>query len=1098
MRGCEYRAFLHPCVRRRSRSRGRRPEPPPWLGQARRQPEPPSAAVRAAARLRGTARGRGGQAGRRRDAGHHLSGPAARLRPARGHRSGDPGPPGRDRGRRDRLRQDDADPQDRARAGARSRGPDRPHAAPPPRRAHRRGAHRRGARYPARRRRGLPGAVHRPVQRRDAGQGHDRRHPARPDPARPPAPGLRHDHHRRGARAVPQHRLPARVPVAAAAAAARPQADHHVGHHRLRAVRGPLLPRRPGAAGRGARVRHRRAPGPGSDRRGVRPYVPGRDPLPAALAGRGRARYGGRADAVGPRPGRPQEEGQGPRRRGQGPRHRHHRGLRRADAGGQRRHPGVPLRRARDPRRRRRPRRASQGTCARPEAPAARRDPAAVRAAVERGAASRVPAARLAAHRAGHERGRDVPDRPGHPLRGGPGHRAHQPLLEADQGAAAADRAGVAGVRQPAQRPLRPCRGRHRDPPLLGGGLRRTARVHRARDPAYLPGVGAAADDLGGRGQHARRRRPLPLRRAAGHTRDPRRRAAPDRAGRAGGGRRHHAADRGGPHPRPAADGPPPGAHGHRGLEARRGPRGGDRRGRAVDPGPPRAPRRAARAGRPAARPVRRPALRLPDLSEPLGVRAGAAAAALQLGLPAAVQGGVPELPADPRVAGRRGAAPRDGQAAGDRDVVPAASPGRRRAARGGGGRRRARGRDVPADLGRRHHPPVAARRAPVADRHAGHRRGQGVRRRAPARGAARDRAEAREEAGPQRVRRRPRGAVRDLPWVSPVQEAARVDHGGRAGRDQPPVGPRRQPHPARVGRGPRRAAREAHLLRAALVHQAGRGDVHREGAAVRSAHRVRPPRALRQGGPRGRARDVRAARPRAGRVDHAPPVLPRQPRPPGGGRRAGGSLPAARPGRGRGRPVRLLRRTCARLRRLRGALRPLVVAGPQGDARPAHLHHGAAGRRRLRGHRRVPGDLAPGRALPTAHLPVPARLRRRRRHRARPRGRARARGAGRVRLDGARAPGGADRGDHQVPAQDGAARARTGARRRPRGRRLAARRGPGLGGHRPGGRHGRALHVGVHACRAGAARRRRAARGVGRRARLAAPAAPPGDVPGG
>ena len=71
------------------------------------------------------------------------------------------------------------------------------------------------------------------------------------------------------------------------------------------------------------------------------------------------------------------------------------------------------------------------------------------------------------------------------------------------------------------------------------------------------------------------------------------------------------------------------------------------------------------------------------------------------------------------------------------------------------------------------------------------------------------------------------------------------------------------------------------------------------------------------------------------------------------------------------------------------------------------------------------PGDLAPGRALPAAHLPVPARFRRRRRHRAHPRRRARPRGARRVRLDGARAPRRPDRRDHQVAAQDGTARAR-------------------------------------------------------------------------
>ena len=52
-------------------------------------------------------------------------------------------------------------------------------------------------------------------------QVHDRRHPARRDPGRSAAARLRHDHHRRGPRAQPQHRLPARLPEAAAAAAGR-------------------------------------------------------------------------------------------------------------------------------------------------------------------------------------------------------------------------------------------------------------------------------------------------------------------------------------------------------------------------------------------------------------------------------------------------------------------------------------------------------------------------------------------------------------------------------------------------------------------------------------------------------------------------------------------------------------------------------------------------------------------------------------------------------------------------------------------------------------------------------------------------------------
>ena len=45
---------------------------------------------------------------------------------------------------------------------------------------------------------------------------------------------LRHDHHRRGARAQPQRRLPARLPQAAAAAAPRPQGHHHLARRSTR------------------------------------------------------------------------------------------------------------------------------------------------------------------------------------------------------------------------------------------------------------------------------------------------------------------------------------------------------------------------------------------------------------------------------------------------------------------------------------------------------------------------------------------------------------------------------------------------------------------------------------------------------------------------------------------------------------------------------------------------------------------------------------------------------------------------------------------------------------------------------------------------
>ena len=73
--------------------------------------------------------------------------------------------------------------------------------------------------------------------------------------------GLRHDHHRRGPRAEPEHRFPARLSQGAAAPPAGPEVDHHLGHHRPAAVL-PAFRRRP-------------------DRRGLRPHLSGRDPLPA-------------------------------------------------------------------------------------------------------------------------------------------------------------------------------------------------------------------------------------------------------------------------------------------------------------------------------------------------------------------------------------------------------------------------------------------------------------------------------------------------------------------------------------------------------------------------------------------------------------------------------------------------------------------------------------------------------------------------------------------------------------------------------------------------------------------------------------------------
>ena len=200
----------------------------------------------------------------------------------RRHRRGDPRPPGRGGRRRDRLGQDDPAAEDLSGAGS------RPHDVPQgarrqeasPRRAHRahpapsdrgalgRRADRRRARAAAGAAVGgrLPGALHRPHQRRHPRQADDRRHPARRAAARPDAVALRHDHHRRGPRALAQHRLPARLPQAAAAAPAGPQARHHLRDHRraalLRALR---RPRRD----------------PGADHRGERTDLPSGGPLPA-------------------------------------------------------------------------------------------------------------------------------------------------------------------------------------------------------------------------------------------------------------------------------------------------------------------------------------------------------------------------------------------------------------------------------------------------------------------------------------------------------------------------------------------------------------------------------------------------------------------------------------------------------------------------------------------------------------------------------------------------------------------------------------------------------------------------------------------------
>ncbi|CAM5351917.1 hypothetical protein RLIN73S_07459 [Rhodanobacter lindaniclasticus] len=197
--------------------------------------------------LRGqTPRPRRGQA---RDSPRRL---AADQRARRGHRQADPSAPGGGDRRRDRLGQDN--PATEAVPGRRSRRsrPDRLHPAAPARRALGGAPGGRGVGHAAGRGGGFPGALQRPGERAYPGQVHDRRHPARRDAGRSVAQRLRHADHRRGARAQPQHRLPARLSEAARREAAGAENHRHLGDDRHRALRRAL---RRCAGGRSGRAR---------------------------------------------------------------------------------------------------------------------------------------------------------------------------------------------------------------------------------------------------------------------------------------------------------------------------------------------------------------------------------------------------------------------------------------------------------------------------------------------------------------------------------------------------------------------------------------------------------------------------------------------------------------------------------------------------------------------------------------------------------------------------------------------------------------------------------------------------------------------------
>ena len=430
-----------------------------------RRTRDPQARERAARADRRGRRRRGGAhrppPGRR--PGDRLSRGPAGQRAARRHRRRAPRLPGRRRRRRDRLGQDHPAAQDRPRARPRAcgAGSGTPSRAGSPRAASPSGSP-RSSDSPLGEVVGWKVRFTDQVGDRTAGQAHDRRRPAGRDRPRPDAAPVRHDHPRRGPRAEPQHRLPAGLPRPAAAAASRPEAGHHLGHHRRRAGGGPL-PRRTDRRGQRARpTRSRCATG-----RSSTPTTPDADP--------DRDQVSAIVDAV------DELVAEGPGDilvflAGE-------REIRdTADALAERALPDTEILQLYS--------RLSAADQHKVFAPhTGRRD------------------------RAGHQRRRDLADR----ARASATSSTRGP--RASRGTAIAPR--CSGCRS--SRSARPRRGsapgrcgrlgpRHRDPALHRGRLRRAPGVHRPRDPAHQPRLGAAAD---GRARPGRRRG-LPVRRPAG------------------------------------------------------------------------------------------------------------------------------------------------------------------------------------------------------------------------------------------------------------------------------------------------------------------------------------------------------------------------------------------------------------------------------------------------------------------------------------------------------------------------------------------------------------------------------------------------------
>ena len=193
----------------------------------------------------------------------HLPAGAAGQRGARTTARGDPRPPGRRRRRRDRLGQDDAAAEDLPRAGARRARRDRPHAAAPDRGAHGRRADRATSWASQLGERGrLRGALQRPLARGHARAADDRRPAARRDRSRDRL--LRRydtiivdEAHERSLNIDFLLGYLKRDP----AAAARPEADHHVGDDRPARGSARTSAARRSSRSRAARTRSRCATG---------------------------------------------------------------------------------------------------------------------------------------------------------------------------------------------------------------------------------------------------------------------------------------------------------------------------------------------------------------------------------------------------------------------------------------------------------------------------------------------------------------------------------------------------------------------------------------------------------------------------------------------------------------------------------------------------------------------------------------------------------------------------------------------------------------------------------------------------------------------